>query len=391
MAWFAAWSSWRLVYIYWDKNIFKKIVPLFILSLFIPIFVFAQAEENNIPNDRVFKAKVIRILEERMIERENGSKALQQNLLLRGLEKEWKDKEIEHKGISEIDMASANIYKVGDKVLVSEVKNIDGATDYYITDFIRSGYLFWLALIFSAIIIIIGKKKGVKSLISLVVSFLIIIKFIVPKIISGNSPLIVGILGALVILTVIIYLTEGFNKKSHIAVISVFLSLVVTFILSWIFTHLTRLTGLAQEEAVFLLGANNGMIDFRGLLLAGILIGTIGVLDDIIVGQVEAVRQIRKANPNFTILQVYQSAYEVGNTHLGAIVNTLFLTYAGASLPILLLFYLNPIGVVSFTQVVNNEIIATEIVRTLVGSIGVALSMPISTILAAVWLKNKKV
>jgi len=370
---------------------FKKIVPLFILSLFIPIFVFAQAEENNIPNDRVFKAKVIRILEERMIERENGSKALQQNLLLRGLEKEWKDKEIEHKGISEIDMASANIYKVGDKVLVSEVKNIDGATDYYITDFIRSGYLFWLALIFSAIIIIIGKKKGVKSLISLVVSFLIIIKFIVPKIISGNSPLIVGILGALVILTVIIYLTEGFNKKSHIAVISVFLSLVVTFILSWIFTHLTRLTGLAQEEAVFLLGANNGMIDFRGLLLAGILIGTIGVLDDIIVGQVEAVRQIRKANPNFTILQVYQSAYEVGNTHLGEIVNTLFLTYAGASLPILLLFYLNPIGVVSFTQVVNNEIIATEIVRTLVGSIGVALSMPISTILAAVWLKNKKV
>lgn len=369
----------------------KITLAFFSLLLFLPIFVFAQSENNIQPTaDRVFKAKVIKIIEEKTIERQGGSKALQQNILLRGLEKEWKDKEIEHLGISEIDVASANIYKVGDKVMVSEVKNIDGATDYYIVDLVRSGYLFWLALIFAVVIIIIGKKKGVKSLISLVISFFVIIKFIVPKIISGSSPLVVGVLGALIILAIIIYLTEGWNRKSHIAVVSVFLSLVATFILSWIFTHLTRLTGLAQEEATFLLGANNGTVDFRGLLLTGILIGTVGVLDDVIVGQVESVRQIRKANPNLTSTQVYKSAYEVGNTHLGAIVNTLFLTYAGVSLPLLLLFYLNPTGLVSFSQVVNNEMIATEIVRTLVGSIGVALSMPISTFLATIWMKDKK-
>jgi len=368
----------------------KITITIFSFLLFLPILVSAQNEtDTQSTNDRVFKAKVIKITEEKTIEREDGSKALQQNILLRGLEKEWEDKEIEHLGISEIDVASANIYKVGDKVMVSEVKNIDGATDYYIVNLVRSGYLFWLSLIFAVVIIIIGKKKGVKSLISLVISFFVIIKFIVPKIISGSSPLVVGVLGALIILAIIIYLTEGWNRKSHIAVVSVFLSLVATFILSWIFTHLTRLTGLAQEEAAFLLGANNGTIDFRGLLLTGILIGTVGVLDDVIVGQVESVRQIRKANPNLTSTQVYKSAYEVGNTHLGAIVNTLFLTYAGASLPLLLLFYLNPTGLVSFSQVVNNEMIATEIVRTLVGSIGVALSMPISTILATIWMKDK--
>ena len=368
----------------------KITIAIFSLLIFFPILVFAQNETEIQPTyDHVFKAKIIKIIEEKIIERQDGSKALQQNLLLLGLEKEWKDKEIKHLGISDLDVASANTYKVGDKVMVSEVKNLYGNTDYYITDLVRSGYLFWLAFLFSVIIIIIGKKKGIKSLISLIVSFFIIIKFIIPKIMNGSNPLLVGIFGALIILAIIIYITEGWNKKSHIAVVSVFFSLIATFILSWFFTNLTRLTGLAQEEATFLLGTNNGAMDFRGLLLTGILIGAVGVLDDVIVGQVESVRQLRQANPNLTNRQIFKSAYEVGNTHLGAIVNTLFLTYAGASLPLLLLFYMNPAGTISFTQVINNEMIATEIVRTLVGSIGVALSMPISTFLATIWMKEK--
>lgn len=368
----------------------KLLFSLFIVFTMVPALACAQTDADSAPaSERVFKAKVIKILDERVIEREDGSQALQQNLLLRGLDKEWTGKEMEHHGISDVDMASANTYRAGDKVMVSAVENISGGTDYYVTDFVRSGYLYWLAFVFSALIIIIGKKKGIKSLVSLVVSFFIIVKFIVPRIVAGASPLTVGVLGALIILAVIIYLTEGFNRKSHIAVLSVFCSLVITFVLSWFFTHLTRLTGMAQEDTVFLLGANGGALDFRGLLLTGILIGTVGVLDDVIVGQVEAVRQLWKANPALHAREVYRAAYEVGNTHLGAIVNTLFLTYAGASLPLLLLFHFNPIGDVSFSQVINNELIATEIVRTLVGSIGVALSMPISTFLAVVFFKRK--
>lgn len=370
---------------------FKKII-FFCTLLFIPILVLAQTSDKNLTsNDKIFKSKVIKILEEKIVQREGGTNAVQQNLLLIGLEKEWKNKEIEHRGISEIDVAGASVYRVGDKVLVSEVKNIDGITDYYIIDFVRSGYLYLLAFIFAIIIVLIGKKKGLKSLLSLIISFFVIIKFIVPSIINGSNPLLVGIFGVLAILAVVIYLTGGWNKQSHIAIVSVFFSLVITFVLSWIFTNLTRLTGLAQEEATFLIGSGSNLIDFRGLLLTGILIGTVGVLDDVIVGQIESVVQIRNSNPDLTNRQVYQSAYKVGNAHLGAIVNTLFLTYAGASLPLLLLFYLNPTGVVNFTQVINNEMIATEIVRTLVGSIGVALSLPISTFLATVWLKNKHI
>ncbi|NLZ74650.1 YibE/F family protein [Candidatus Falkowbacteria bacterium] len=365
---------------------FKKAALLSFLLLLIPFSTFATEEENEFLKDQTFKAKVVEILEERTIEREGGSTALQQNLLLKGLEKEWRGKEITFTGISDIDVASANTYKVGDTVLVNETRNIDGDFVYYVVDFVRTGYLVLLVLIFSLLIVIIGRKKGFKALISLLASFFVIIKFIVPNIINGGSPLLVGVFGALVILAIIIYLTEGWNKKSHIAVLSVFFSLLVTFLLSWIFTRLTRLTGLAQEEAAFLIDVNQGTIDFRGLLLTGILIGTIGVLDDIIVGQVEAVRQLKLANPQLTKKQVYQAAYQVGNTHLGAIVNTLFLTYAGVSLPLLLLFYLNPTGVVSFSQVINNEMIATEIVRTFVGAIGVAISMPLSTYLAAYWL-----
>lgn len=368
---------------------FKKIIILSLL-VFVPVIGLAQTNANTDGrSDRIFEARVIKILEEKTINRDDGSSALQQNLLLLGLEKEWKDKEVEYRGISNLDMVSANVFRVGDKILVGEIKNIDGAIDYYVIDFVRSSYLFWLAIIFAIVVVIIGKMKGVKSLVSLVISFFIIIKLIIPRIIEGGNPLIVGILGALIILAIIIYLTEGWNTKSHIALVSVFFSLVITFALSWIFTSLTRLTGLAQEDAVFLLGANNGLIDFRGLLLSGILIGTVGVLDDVVVGQIESVRQIKNANPNLTSREVYKSAYEVGNTHLGAIVNTLFLTYAGASLPLLLLFYINPVGSVSFTQAINNELIATEIVRTIVGSIGIALSIPISTYLATVWLKSK--
>lgn len=369
---------------------FKKIIILSLL-VFMPAIGSAQTNTNTEGrSDRIFEARVIKILEEKKINREDGSTVLQQNLLMKGLEKEWKDREIEYKGISDLDMASANVFRVGDKILVSEIKNVDGGTDYYVVDFVRSGYLFWLAAIFSIVVVVIGKMKGIKSLASLVVSFFIIIKFIVPRIIDGGNPLVFGILGSFIILTIIIYLTEGWNIKSHIALVSVFFSLVITFALSWIFTSLTRLTGLAQEDAVFLLGNSNGLIDFRGLLLSGILIGTVGVLDDVVVGQIESVRQIRNANPNLTKKEVYKSAYEVGNTHLGAIVNTLFLTYAGASLPLLLLFYINPVGSISFVQAINNELIATEIVRTIVGSIGIALSIPISTYLATVWLKGVK-
>lgn len=367
---------------------FKKLLILILFAfLFLPFFVLAQ--EYPDVSSEIFEAKVIKIVDQKEITREDGTNGLQQNISLRGLTGNFVNQEIEYQGISEFDVIGNNVYKEGDKVLVQR-SVVSGEVDkFYIIDFIRRGYLYLLAAIFVVVIVIAGKSKGLKALLSLVLSFFIIIKLILPQILAGSNPLLVGVLGAFFILVVMIYITGGWNQKSHLAILSVFLALVATMILSIIFTSLTRLTGMASEEAAFLIGIGQQVIDFRGLLLAGILIGTVGVLDDVIVGQIEAVKQIKEANPDLANKNVFKMAYQVGNSHLGAIINTLFLTYAGASLPLLLLFTIHQEPFLSFSQVINNEIIATEIVRSLVGSIGVALSLPISTYLAAKYLKIK--
>jgi uncharacterized membrane protein len=359
---------------------------ILLAGILLPIFgVLAQDQESL-----VFKAKVTKISQEKEITREDGSKSTQQNLQVMGLGGEWKNKEIAITGISEIDVVSSGQYKVGDRVLVQMTEDENGNQVFNIQDFDREPYLFWLGVIFCGAVLIIGGKKGFRSLLSLFISFIILLSFVLPRILAGGNPLRWGLIGSFLILLVIIYLTEGWHKKSHIAIFSVFFSLLVILILSMIFTAMTRLTGMVSDESIFLIGVTQKAIDFKGLLLAGILIGAAGVLDDVIVGQIEAVIQIKEANPKLPNNIVYKSAYKVGNTHLGAIVNTLFLTYAGASLPLLLLFAVHQEPFISLTQVLSNELIATEIVRTLVGSIGIALSMPIATFFAAYFIKFKK-
>ncbi len=335
-------------------------------------------EENNI----IFEAKVVEILEEKELLREDGSASLQQNLKLVGLTDRWSGKEFTYFGIGELDVISANVYKSGDRVMINYLRDADGNDVYYVTDYVRRGNLYVLGIIFSIIVIIIGKWKGVRALISLVGSFVIIMGFIIPRILAGSSPLLIGLIGALAILLFIIYATEGFNKKSHVAVLSIFICLLITYLLSVAFGSLTRLTGMAQEEVMYLVGIGHGIINFKGLLLVAIIIGTLGVLDDVVISQVVSVKQILAADPNLSKKKVFSMAFEVGKSHLASMVNTLFLAYAGASLPLLILFSVNEPPFLTFGQVINNEIIAVEIVRTLVGSIGIALAVPISTILA---------
>ncbi|MFZ5365639.1 MAG: YibE/F family protein [Patescibacteria group bacterium] len=369
------------------KFFLSAAVFLFFIAANSPV---AQAQDAPVAENITFEAEVVKILEQRQFQREDGSNVTQQNILLRGLTGEFQGREVEFHGISEVDVFSANAYEIGDQVLVQQDYDLNGQEKFYIQDYVRRGYIYVLAGLFAVFTVIIGGKKGLRSLLSLIVSYLIIMYFILPRILSGSSPLIVGIIGVFLILAVIIYLTEGLGRKSHVAIASVLASLIVTFVISYIFTKLTRLSGMAQEESVFLTGIAGGQIDFRGLLLAGILIGTAGVLDDVIVGQIEAVEQLRTVNQNLSKKETFKAAYKIGNTHLGAIVNTLFLTYTGASLPLLLLFSVNEPPFLTIREVLNHELIATEIVRTLVGSIGVALSLPIATVMSVYLIKNKK-
>lgn len=366
---------------------FKKILIIFFFFL-LPWPVLAHGAEET--REEIITAQVIEIINEKEIIKEDGSKIIQQNLKLRGLKGRWKNKIFTFEGVSDLEVINNKQYKKGDKVLVNYLMDDEGKEIFLVFDYVRAGPLYWLFAIFAGITLLVGKKKGLKALASLALSFIVILYFIIPRILAGDNVLFISLIGGFFILIAMIYITEGFNKKSHLATISIFLSLFITFLLSWIFTYLARLSGLAQEEAMFLTGLTRTPLDFQGLLLAGILIGTLGVLDDIILSQIEAVEQLKLSNSQLTRREIFRSAFQIGNTHLGAAINTLFLTYAGAALPLLLLFSVKQPPFMSFYQVINSEMIATEIVRTLVGSIGIALALPLATIIATYSITNRK-
>jgi len=198
---------------------------------------------------------------------------------------------------------------------------------------------------------------------------------------AGGNPIQIAIIGSLFIIPLTFYLSHGFNKKTTVAIIGTLIALVITGILANVFVEISKLTGFASENAAFLQVARGGTVNIRGLLLAGIIIGVLGVLDDITVSQSAVIFQLKKANPKLKQFDLYKKAMDVGQDHISSMVNTLILVYTGAAMPLLLLFINNPHP---FSEVINYEIVADEIVRTLVGSIGLILAVPITTIIASV-------
>lgn len=375
---------------FFSRHLNKFINYLLLILFFFAIPVSALAQGNTSAGATMQKAEVIEIILEAEKLMPDNSKFNQQDLKLVILNGENKGREVSYFGISEIEVFNSLTYKVGDKVYLDSYFNEDGEENFYIVDRVRSLPLLILSLIFLIVVFLVGRFKGLRALFALFLSFLVIIKFILPKILSGSDPFLVSLFGGLAIMMIMIYLTEGFKKKSHLAILSVFISLTVILALSLIFVSLADLSGLAQEEAIFLTGIANIQINFKGLLLAGFIIGAIGVLDDIIIGQIEATESLRLANPNLSAKEIFFLAYRVGNTHLGAIINTLFLTYTGAALPLLLLFVLNKSAGLDLERFLSTEVVSTEVLRTLVGSIGVMLSMPIATFFGAYYGKNKE-
>nr|MBP9802239.1 YibE/F family protein [Patescibacteria group bacterium] len=203
---------------------------------------------------------------------------------------------------------------------------------------------------------------------------------------AGANPILISVIGSIAILFFAIYLTQGFGRKSHLANLALIISLVFTAVMSFVFTNLAQLSGYLGEETIFLLESSQGNINLQGLLLAGIMLGTLGVLDDVIISQISTVEQIKLANPNLSKKQVYKMSLKVGVDHITSMINTLFFAYAGVALPMLILFSQSDVLGLNLTQVINNEMIATEIIRTLLGSIGLVFSIPIANFLASYFL-----
>jgi uncharacterized membrane protein len=278
-------------------------------------------------------------------------------------------------------------FGVGDRIRVYRQQLPKGAQlgggvqldPYQFSDFERRRPLVALGAIFVALVLVTARLKGLRALLGLVVSLLVIVLFIVPAILDGESPGSVALVGSLAVMFATIVLAHGIGPKTIAACLGTAAALVLTLVLADVFVDAAHLSGLSSEEAVYL-NASVSSVSVRGLLLAGMVIAALGVLDDLTVTQASTVLALRRANPSYGFGELYRRAVDVGHDHIAATVNTLVLAYAGAALPVLLVFSL---AGTPFGEAISFEIVAGEIVATLVGSIGLITAVPLTTALAS--------
>ena len=349
--------------------------------------VWAADNVDTLPPDTYYKARVIGVIASEDKDHVQSSEIVQQ-VRIKLLEGEKKGIEVVAQNNIPSTRQSQQMVSAGDTVVVVESYGIDGR-GYYIIDAYRISSLFILFFFFVALVLFFGRLRGLSSLVGLAFSILILIFYVVPQIAAGNDPFLISISGSLVILFFSLYLAHGFTKRTSLALVSSFITLIASSLLAIAFVAIAHLFGTGTEDALYLQIAGDQAINVKGLLLGGIIIGMLGVLDDITIGQTVAFDELRKANATLTPQELCKRGFAIGKEHIASLVNTLALAYAGAALPLLLLFSLNASGQPLWV-VVNNEMLAEEIVRTFIGSIALILAVPISTYLAAYLLPRFK-
>lgn len=330
-----------------------------------------------------YKAEVVRVIDE-------GEKQLLdmtvywQKLMVRFIDGDQKNSQM----TLETSADKNQWVKSGDTVVVAKTIGPNDQPVFNVMDQYRLPSLWPIILAFFLLVIFLSRLKGLGSIIGMIFSLLVIVKFIVPQILAGKDPLLISIGGGLIIMLVTIYLAHGFSAKTTLALVSTFLTLVATAVIAAVFVKITALSGIGDETTYSLKYGPTAIINFKGLLLGGILIGALGVLDDVTTGLATAIFELKQAKPAAKFHELYRSGLNIGREHIASLVNTLVLAYAGASLPIFIIIIYNPNQYPLWT-ILNSEILVTELVRTLAGSIALVLAVPLTTFLAAVFVSRK--
>lgn len=271
--------------------------------------------------------------------------------------------------------------KEGQVFYLSHITNSAAGEDYYVAAEVdRMPAILALVALFIAVVVFFGGIQGLRGLLALLGGLLFIAFLLLPGVLSGYSPVLVSVVVASIIVGIGSYVTHGFNRMTTTAVLGMVATIFITGALAFFSIEFAQLSGFHTDETVYLNFNTSGAIDFAGLLLGGILIGTLGVLYDAAIGQAVSVEELSRAGEHLSRREIYKRALRIGREHIGALVNTLAIAYVGASLPLLLLFY--GFSSDSIVLALNREIFATEIVRTIVGSIGIVLAVPITTAIA---------
>ena len=271
------------------------------------------------------------------------------------------------------------VYSAGEKVILDYSPTAPTALQYTIGDADRSMPMAILAGIFALAVVLVGRLRGLAALVALGISFAVLSLFVLPAILKGEDPLRVAVVGGGAIMLMALYLCHGLSARTSVAVIGTMVSLALIGVLGEVFIGLTHLTGNTSDETALVHSLFTG-IKLPGLLLAGVIIGSLGVLNDVTVTQASSVWELRAADPTMGARALYRAGIRIGRDHIASTVNTLVMAYAGAALPLMLLFTIANRGI---WTVATSEIVAEEVVRTLVGSIGLIASVPLTTFLAA--------
>ncbi|HVT01249.1 MAG TPA: YibE/F family protein [Patescibacteria group bacterium] len=366
----------------------KKILlalTLFLFFLFLPKTTFAQA---NLPHDEYYKAKVDSIPNEGQVINDGKTNLFQDlKLKIEGGSANGKIVDV-HYG-DPITLTKDKELQVGDEIVLLKSINPNGKTTYSVYDVYRFNRVIITLILFFALVILIAGIKGVGSLVGLITSLGVILLFIVPNILQGRDPLLISILGSLIILFVSTYVAHGVSKQTTVALVSTFFALFLTAFLATIATNATSLTGVGNEDIASLAIGTTSIISLKGLFLGGIIIGTLGALNDVTITQAAAIFEIATLDKEIKYKNLVKRGFNIGREHILSLVNTLVLAYAGSSLFIFIFIVLNP-NKMPYWVIFNTETISGETISTIVGSAGLILAVPISTLLASWVVLNLK-
>ncbi|HFL3828433.1 TPA: YibE/F family protein [Clostridioides difficile] len=279
------------------------------------------------------------------------------------------------------------VVKKGDKVVVAIDEYENGLTDVYISDYARQSQIFYLLIIFILLIIMIGKGKGLKSIITLTITIFMVLKVLLPLMLKGINPIPISVLVSIAITIITIFIVSGINNKSIAAIIGTSSGVIIAGLIAYLVGSQVRLTGLSGEEAIALMYIPQGIdFDFKSLLFSGIILGALGAIMDVGMSIASSIEEIHNANKDLTKKELFNSGMNVGKDIMGTMTNTLILAYTGSSIPLLLLFMAYE---TSMIKIINLDIIATEIVRSLAGSIGLVLTIPLTALISTFLIKRE--
>ncbi|WP_252187589.1 YibE/F family protein [Anaeromonas gelatinilytica] len=362
----------------------KKILVIFILIMFVCINFNSVIAEDNIEKSDLVRGKVVEIISEDVEETSyaEGETTTTQVIQLKIISGDHKNEEVMVENYID-SMFAYNLHvEEGDTVLVNLEKDENGEViTGYISEIVRDKYLLYLVIIFFLLLIIVGGLKGLKSIVTLLITGLAVIKVMLPLILKGYNPIYLSIGISVVVIAITLIIISGFNKKALVAIIGTSGGVIAAGIITLITSHFANLTGLGSEEAQMLsLLPQGDTFNFEGILFAGIILGALGAVMDVSMSIASSMNEIKISNPSISNKSLIKSGMNVGKDIMGTMSNTLILAYTGGSIHLMLLFMAHDFRL---AEIINRDMIASEIVRALSGSIGLIFTIPITTLVAA--------